>query len=79
MGLVVKRGIDSLSALFHRRRGNGVWGELRRHCAGGGEARPGGMSGVRCLLRPGDQQSAVADFPPTTHRCELFQPRVGGG
>ena len=47
-------------------------------CASGGKARLSGMSGVRCLLRPGDQQSAVADFPPTTHRWELFQPRVGG-
>lgn len=43
-----------------------------------GVARLGGTSGVRCILRPGDQLSAVAGFPPTTHLLEPFQPRVGG-
>ena len=48
-------------------------------CAGGGEARLSGMSGVRYqyLHRPEDQQSAVTDFPPTTNLWELVQTRVG--
>ena len=33
MGLVVKRGIDSLLALSHPSRGNGARGELGRQCA----------------------------------------------
>ena len=69
--------VDSLYALSHRRRGHGVWGELRRQCAGGGEARRSGMSGVRYLFRPEDQQSAVTDLPPTTHLWEPFRPGVG--
>ena len=53
----------------HRRQRNDVGGGARRQCAaGGGVARLNEMSGILCLLRP-DQQSAVADSPPTAHLC----------
>ena len=65
-------------ALSRRRQGHGAWGKVRRQGGGGGVGRLSGMPEIRCLLRPGNQQSAVTGFLPTSRLWGPLQPRVEG-